>query len=119
MIDRAYVQRMARYNRWQNANLYGAADALPDAERRRDMGAFFRSIHNTLNHLLWGDRIWMSRFAALPKPVGSIGESVSLHDDWTELKTARTEFDKTILSWADTVEPSWLVGPETFYSHRP
>ena len=25
MIDPAYVQRMARYNRWQNANLYGVA----------------------------------------------------------------------------------------------
>ena len=28
MIDTAYVQRMARYNRWQNQNLYGVADAL-------------------------------------------------------------------------------------------
>ena len=26
MIDVAYVQRMARYNRWQNQNLYGVAD---------------------------------------------------------------------------------------------
>ena len=30
MIDPAYVQRMARYNRWQNANLYGVADTLSD-----------------------------------------------------------------------------------------
>jgi len=30
MIDLAYVQRMALYNRWQNANLYGVADGLPD-----------------------------------------------------------------------------------------
>ena len=34
MIDRAYVQRMARYNRWQNENLYGVADRLSDDERR-------------------------------------------------------------------------------------
>ena len=33
MIDRAYVQRMARYNRWQNENLYGVADRLPAEER--------------------------------------------------------------------------------------
>ena len=62
MIDPAYVQRMARYNRWQNANLYGVADTLSDEERRRERGAFFGSIHKTLSHLLWGDRIWMSRF---------------------------------------------------------
>ena len=53
MIDPAYVQRMARYNRWQNANLYGVADTLSDEERRRERGAFFGSIHNTLSHLLW------------------------------------------------------------------
>ena len=62
MIDPAYVQRMARYNRWQNANLYGVADTLSDEERRRERGAFFGSIHKTLSHLLWADRIWMSRF---------------------------------------------------------
>jgi hypothetical protein len=62
MIDLAYVQRMARYNRWQNQSLYGVADALSEDERRRERGAFFGSIHKTLSHLLWADRIWMSRF---------------------------------------------------------
>ncbi|HET7255379.1 MAG TPA: DinB family protein, partial [Xanthobacteraceae bacterium] len=56
MIDIGYVQRMARYNHWQNQNLYGVADVLSDPERRRQRGAFFGSIHATLNHLLWADR---------------------------------------------------------------
>ena len=34
---------------------------LPDAEYRADHGAFFGSVHGTLNHLLVGDRIWMQR----------------------------------------------------------
>ena len=68
MIDPAYVQRMARYNRWQNANLYGVADTLPDEERRRERGAFFGSIHKTLSHLLWGDQVWMSRFTDVQRP---------------------------------------------------
>ena len=75
MIDPAYVQRMARYNRWQNANLYGVADTLSDEERRRERGAFFGSIHKTLSHLLWGDRIWMSRFTPeVEKPQVGIPE---------------------------------------------
>ncbi len=82
MIDLAYVQRMARYNRWQNANLYGVADRLTDDERRRERGAFFGSVHKTLSHLLWADRIWMSRFADLPPPEGGIAQSVSLYPDW-------------------------------------
>jgi len=41
MIDGAYVARMARYNRWQNEDLNGAADRLSDSEWRRERGAFF------------------------------------------------------------------------------
>ena len=52
----------ARYNRLANETLYEACAALSDGERRRDLGAFFRSVHGTLNHLLLGDRIWMTRF---------------------------------------------------------
>ena len=70
MIDTAYVQRMARYNRWQNQNLYGVADTLPDDERRRERGSFFGSIHKTLSHLLWADRVWMSRFGEGQKARG-------------------------------------------------
>jgi len=45
MSDARYVQHMARYNRWQNENLYGVAEGLSDEERRRERGAFFGSIH--------------------------------------------------------------------------
>jgi uncharacterized damage-inducible protein DinB len=116
MIDRAYVQRMARYNRWQNENLYGVADRLSAEERCRARGAFFGSIEKTLNHLLWGDQIWMSRFAGTPKPPGGIAESVSLYGDWETLKSARADFDRTIVDWADTVQPEWLAGDMTYFS---
>ena len=69
MIAVDYVQRMARYNRWQNDNLYGAADGLTDEERHRERGAFFGSIHLTLCHLLWADQTWISRFRDTPPPV--------------------------------------------------
>ena len=116
MIDPGYVQRMARYNRWQNDNLYGVADTLPDAERRRDRDAFFGSIHGTLNHLLWADRAWMSRLAGTPRPAGGILESVSLHDDWDDLKRERAAFDAVILDWADRLDPGALAGELTWYS---
>jgi uncharacterized damage-inducible protein DinB len=108
MIDVAYVQRMARYNRWQNENLFGVADRLPDEERRRERSAFFGSIHKTLNHLLWGDLIWMSRFTGSPPPPGGIPQSVALHDDWDALKQARAGFDASFIGWADALAPAWL-----------
>ena len=66
MIDPAYVQTMARYNRWQNGNLYGAANMLSDDERRQNRSAFFKSIHATFNHLLSADNMWMSWLSGSP-----------------------------------------------------
>jgi uncharacterized damage-inducible protein DinB len=116
MIDPAYVRRMARYNRWQNQNLYGVADQLSEEERRRERGAFFGSIHKTLAHLLWGDQIWMSRFAGLPRPQGGIPDLPSFYPDWGELKRERVAFDETMIEWADGLEASWLAGDLTYYS---
>ena len=45
----------ADYNTWCNERLYGAAAKLSDAEYRAYRGAFFKSLHGTLNHLLVGD----------------------------------------------------------------
>jgi uncharacterized damage-inducible protein DinB len=53
---------LARYNRWMNEKTYAAAAMLTDEERKCDRGAFFKSIHATLNHILLADRIWMGRF---------------------------------------------------------
>jgi len=116
MIDLAYVQRMSRYNRWQNRNLYGSADTLPDEERRRERGAFFGSIHKTLNHLLWGDQIWMSRFTGGPPPTGGIPDSVSLYSSWDDLKSARSDFDEGFIAWADALTPDWLDSDLTWMS---
>jgi uncharacterized damage-inducible protein DinB len=117
MIDRAYVQRMARYNRWQNQNLYGVADRLSDEDRRKERGAWFGSIHKTLSHLLWADTIQMSRFTQdVPKPPVGIPGSVSLYPDWGVLKDERARFDRIIVDWADTIEPAWLAGDLTYVS---
>lgn len=75
MIRSTFVQTMARYNRWQNASLYAAADSLSDEERRRDRGAFFKSIHASLNHLLWADHMWLSRISDAPRPSTPLSES--------------------------------------------
>jgi uncharacterized damage-inducible protein DinB len=116
MIDRAYVQRLARYNRWQNQNLYGVADRLSDEERRRDRSAWFDSIHKTLSHLLWGDQMWMSRFTSSRRPEAGIPESVTLFPDWAGLKSERTRFDQTIIDWADALDAAWLAADQTYYS---
>ena len=50
MISPEYCQLMARYNRWMNERMYALLAELPDGERKRERGAFFGSMHGTLNH---------------------------------------------------------------------
>lgn len=48
---------MAKYNAWANERLFRMAGTLPDELYRKDVGAYFKSLHGTLNHLLATDRI--------------------------------------------------------------
>jgi uncharacterized damage-inducible protein DinB len=117
MITPEYARTMAVYNRWQNRSLYREADALTDAERKQQCGAFFGSIHGTLSHLVFGDQIWMHRFAGTPAPKAkSIAESVEAVPDWNDLKQQRAAFDDVIISWAERLDPQWLAGDLTWYS---
>src|SRR5687767_4180938 len=98
MISTDYARTMAAYNRWMNGRLYECCAKLSDAERKRDAGAFFKSIHGTLNHLLLGDRIWLGRFSRQPFQVGSLDQE--LHADFAELRAAREATDEVIANWA-------------------
>ncbi|MFI5000102.1 MAG: DinB family protein [Reyranellales bacterium] len=84
----------ARYNRLANEKLYEASATLSDVERRRDLGAFFRSVHGTLNHLLLGDTIWMTRFEGGAHP--STGLDAILFEEFAALREARAGMDRRI-----------------------
>lgn len=116
MITPTYVRDMARYNAWQNASLYAAADPLGEAARRADRGAFFGSITGTLSHLLWADQIWMSRLGGWEKPGVGIAGSPDWVAEWPALREARGAADAKIVEWAGAVEPGWLEGELSWYS---
>ena len=119
MITPAFVHCMARYNSWQNDNLYACADGMSDAERKRDAGAFFGSIHGTLAHVLWGDMTWLKRFyptsSAAPARPG-IGGFIDVWPDWSDLRERRAVFDASIVSWADGLDADYLTGDLTWTS---
>jgi uncharacterized damage-inducible protein DinB len=138
MIDPAFCRTMARYNLWQNSNVMDAADTLDDAGRNLDRGSYFGSIQGTLNHLLWADRMWMSRFDGWAKPNGDIPRSVEIISDWQAYKQARSIADTRILDWSlrlmvgdlqgdlvwfsgmlqtDLAKPKWLC-VQHFFNHQ-
>lgn len=105
MISVEYCRLMAAYNRWMNDKLYAVCAEIPDARRREDMGAFFKSVHGTLNHLLFGDMAWMDRFRGRPRRY-SMGEEI--HSDFTGLRNARREMDEEIEAWVESLTGAWL-----------
>ena len=114
MITADYCLLMARYNRWMNERLFATCAELDDAERRRDRGAFFGSIHRTQNHLLWGDRMWLGRFIDEPCTVPAFGADMCA--DFAELAREREITDRRILEWAGGVTREWLAGTLVYTS---
>ncbi len=114
MIAPSYCQLMARYNRWMNERLYALLAAVDDAERKRDRGAFFGSMHGTLNHLLWGDLMWLGRFVGEPCSVPAFG--ADMFADFAQLAREREVTDRRILDWAGGVSSEWLAGTLAYRS---
>ena len=90
---------MAGYNAWCNERVYDAASRLPDTDYRADRGAFFKSVHGTLNHILAADRIWMRRFTGegeAPNRLDAI-----LFEDFAELRAGRENEDARIVTYIE------------------
>lgn len=112
---------LARYNRLMNAKLYRLAGGLGDEARKRDRGAFFGSIHGTLNHVLLGDRIWMTRFTgdadrhASRDAAGQVlpfrGLDQVLYEDFAVLGVERTRTDDDIVAYVAGLDGAALDRP--------
>ena len=114
---------LARYNRWINQRLDDAAETLNDEERQRERGAFFGSIHRTLNHLVVADQIWLRRFvqcgldnyitldslddSVLDLPGSSRLDTV-LFDNWQALRARRNQLDAAIEGWTAELPDGYL-----------
>jgi len=107
---------MSRYSVWQNDAQLSAAGGLSAAERDADRGAFFGSISATLNHLLWGDRMWLSRFGGCETPAGGIPESPELTKDWSAFEALRQKTDHELKDWARGLTDTALVGDIKWHS---
>ncbi|WP_120496842.1 DinB family protein [Kiloniella sp. EL199] len=105
------LQQLAEYNHWANQTLYKSCSDLSETEYKAERPSFFGSIHNTLNHILVGDRIWFGRFEGKP-------EKLSLSDilcqDFASLLTARDTEDLRILEYARNTTQNTLDSSLTY-----
>lgn len=123
MMTPEWLGALARYNRWMNDKLYGLAAALSDEARKRDAGAFFKSIHGTFNHILLADRVWLARFTGVTVADDFIGPGgiryldQELYVDFDELRSERALTDDELSAWVSGLTDERL-GSTLVYSRR-
>lgn len=110
-----HFRTLARYNRLANDRLYEACGALSEEERGADRRAFFGSILGTLNHILIGDRIWLTRFEGGEIPSTSLGRI--LYEDFGALREARTAEDARVDRFADGLSEDFLSESITYVNN--
>ena len=116
MITPDYCRLMARYNAWQNSSLVTAADSLSAQQRWHDRGAFFGSIAATLNHIYWGDTLWLERFAGHERPADSLPRSMNEPSDWERFKELRRRRDDELQQWVSTLDQGAMEGRLGWYA---
>jgi uncharacterized damage-inducible protein DinB len=97
---------MAKYNAWANTRLYRMAGQLSDEQYHRDVSAYFKSLHGTLNHLLVADRIWMWRMTGTG--VAPTRLDAILFDNLAALSEARRAEDERLRSFTDNLTDAEL-----------
>jgi len=105
---------LAAYNQWMNQRLYALCAALPEVDYHRDRGAFFGSLHGTLNHLLLADRIWLGRFTEQPYPAASLDEEQ--YAQLADLQMARELLDQQIINWIASLDDERIAGDFSYIS---
>jgi uncharacterized damage-inducible protein DinB len=114
MNTREPLRLAAAYNRWVNGRLYDACARLSDADYRRNLGAFFRSVHGTLNHLLLGDLLWLGRLQGSAPAFAAL--DAELHGDFAALYLARIETDGALCAEVEALDAESLAQPLHFTS---
>ncbi|MGA8900855.1 DinB family protein [Bradyrhizobium sp.] len=102
-----HYRMFGHYNAWANGRLFAAASRLTIDQYRADRGAFFKSVHGTLNHLLVTDRVWMRRFTGegdAPSRLDAI-----LYETFDELHRARQVEDRRIADFVDDLDEARIT----------
>ena len=88
---------MANYNAWANERLFRTAGSLQDDLYGKDVGAYFKSLRGTLNHILTADRIWMRRLTGAGEHPDKL--NAILFDDLPSLHAARRIEDRRLVDF--------------------
>jgi len=90
------LQILYAYNRWANARVLDAVAKLNTEQYTRDLSNSFRSVHDTLTHILAAEWIWLRRWQgespkALLNPA-DFPDLAALRAKWMEVELEQMAF---------------------------
>jgi len=78
------------YDSWANRRLLEACAALSPEQFTKDLGSSFRSVRDTLAHIMGAEFLWLERFqgrtATLPSPEG-FADIAALRTRWAQVES--------------------------------
>ena len=101
MTTIANFQLLANFNTWANTKIFSSCKELDDTEYKKDRGAFFSSIHGTLNHLLVVDRAYISRIEGKDSGLKSLDQI--LYENLFQLEEARIKEGKHLVDLVNSL----------------
>ena len=104
---KSLLLRMAGYHVWAMEEVLRRCAPIPDPSYRANLGAYYRSIHGTLNHILLTDRIWMGRIT------GNLYSFTSLDQ---EVESDRHALGAALLAQAAAWKPLLETTPEEAFA---
>ncbi len=95
-MDLNWIRELYQYNRWANHRLFDAVATLAPEQYTRDLKNSFRSVRDTLTHVVAAEWIWLERCRgvspkALPAPEEFPGLA-ALRAAWLELDGQRNSY---------------------------
>lgn len=111
-MDKSHFQMMAGYGTWANQHLIAASRAISSDDYFLDRGAFFGSVHGTLNHIIVGDRIWFGRITGEDSGLTELG--AQLFDTLDGVAAARESEDARIQHIIDDMDESDFIRTLTY-----
>ena len=113
MSEKSQLILMAKYNQLMNQRLLTAASELSNDSLVEDKGAFFKSVIGSLNHILIGDILWLTRFAYHPTAYSSLKPLFErkkpsrldeiLYADLSSFGEERAKIDHIIIQWCNEI----------------
>jgi uncharacterized damage-inducible protein DinB len=98
MITPEDTRILFAYDAWANRRMLEACGVLSPEQFTRDLGSSFRSVRDTLAHILGAEWLWLERF------LGRTPSSLPSADQYPDLATlsARwTQFESELLSYVN------------------